>query len=303
MAATERRGSRVRKAVLLLLVLLAGPAAARDVPARDAAGQDFPLPRPKPFALRAMHAAPLPVPRPARPRVSLATAQPPEVRPLPDLIEPASPLPQPAEPSACQLRLAEIAAIRLQPPLTGPGQCGAVDVVRLEGILLADKTRIAVNPPALLRCDMAEAVAHWVRDDVAAIASTLGARLAGVDNFDSYDCRGRNGVAGAKLSEHGKANAIDIGGMKLANGRVVDWTDPAVAREARESLRRSACERFKTVLGPGSDSYHETHIHVDLAERRNNYRMCQWDVRDIAEVPLPRPRPAEAAQIEEEEPD
>ena len=42
-----------------------------------------------------------------------------------------------------------------------------------------------------------------------------------------------------------------------------------------------------TVLGPGSDGYHEEHIHLDLAERRNNYKVCQWDVR----VPPP---PAEA---------
>jgi hypothetical protein len=52
-----------------------------------------------------------------------------------------------------------------------------------------------------------------------------------------------------------------------------------------------------TVLGPGSDGYHESHIHLDLAERRGNYRTCQWDVRDPAPiVPLPRPRPAEAPQ-------
>jgi hypothetical protein len=72
------------------------------------------------------------------------------------------------------------------------------------------------------------------------------------------------------------------------------------------------------VLGPGSDGHHEEHIHVDLAERRGGYKMCQWDVRDAAAVaekneppadaaasapavgglsepvPLPRPRPAAA---------
>jgi hypothetical protein len=61
------------------------------------------------------------------------------------------------------------------------------------------------------------------------------------------------------------------------------------------------CERFSTVLGPGSDGYHEEHIHVDLAERRNRYRFCHWDIRDPEAaapaanteetVPLPRPRP------------
>jgi len=46
------------------------------------------------------------------------------------------------------------------------------------------------------------------------------------------------------------------------------------------------------VLGPGSDGNHEEHIHLDLAERRNNYKLCEWDVR----VPPP---PAAVAQKED----
>jgi hypothetical protein len=71
-----------------------------------------------------------------------------------------------------------------------------------------------------------------------------------------------------------------------------------VARVFRERLRQTACVRFKTVLGPGSDGYHEEHIHVDLAERNHDYRICQWDIREPVEtvdVPLPRPRPVVAA--------
>jgi hypothetical protein len=66
-------------------------------------------------------------------------------------------------------------------------------------------------------------------------------------------------------------------------------------------MKTSACARFTTVLGPGSDGYHEDHIHVDLMERHNGYRICQWNVHDApsqadyavqtATIPLPRPRP------------
>ena len=49
------------------------------------------------------------------------------------------------------------------------------------------------------------------------------------------------------------------------------------------------------MLGPGSDGYHESHIHLDLAVRSHGYRICQWNVLDpaaiAASVPLPRPRP------------
>jgi hypothetical protein len=73
-------------------------------------------------------------------------------------------------------------------------------------------------------------------------------------------------------------------------------------------VKRGACARFSTVLGPGSDGFHEDHIHVDLMEGApGRFKMCQWDVRepppetekeveavDDETVPLPRPRPKTA---------
>jgi hypothetical protein len=215
---------------------------------------------------------------------------------------PLAPAPEaatvPAEPSACQIRLAADRAVFAPlPPLTGPGGCGATDVVRLDAILMPNHERVALAPPPTLRCSMAEAVADWVRDDIAVAAGGLGAPLKAIENYDSYDCRGQNRIVGARLSEHGKANALDIRSVKLANGKVFLLTERTVARDFRERMRLSACARFKTVLGPGSDGYHEEHIHVDLAERRNDYRICQWDIRDpveAGEIPLPRPRPVAA---------
>jgi hypothetical protein len=137
-----------------------------------------------------------------------------------------------------------------------------------------------------------------VREDATALAHDLGGVLSAVQNFDSYDCRGRNRIVGAKTSEHGKGNAFDMRGLRLGDGKFIEFTDPHASHGFREAVRKSVCARFTTVLGPGSDGYHETHIHVDLAERRGGYRMCQWDVRDPAPVaavdaviPLPPPRP------------
>lgn len=205
---------------------------------------------------------------------------------------------QPATPSACRLALTEEIAIAPSlPPITGPGACGGDDIVRLEAVVLADKSRVPLKPAATLRCNMAVAVAQWIRSDVAAIASELGTRVSELDNFDSFDCRGRNRVAGARLSEHGRANALDIRGVKFASGQFVSLTDRATARDVREKVLRSVCARFTTVLGPGSDGYHEDHVHLDLAERRGGYRICQWDVWEampkIAPL-LPALRPEEA---------
>jgi hypothetical protein len=136
---------------------------------------------------------------------------------------------------------------------------------------------------------------------VATAVVTLGASLRSIDNYASYHCRGRNNIVGAQLSEHGRANALDIRSVRLGDGRHIGLTDPLVARDFRERMRKDACRRFSTVLGPGSDGYHEDHVHVDLQERpRGRFTMCHWQVRDPPEpteaaatekIPLPPPRP------------
>jgi hypothetical protein len=207
----------------------------------------------------------------------------------------------PREASACQMRMVadRIATIEVLPSIAGPADCGAIDLVKLKEIVLPDGARVTVIPAPTLRCEMAEAVTHWVREDVLPEISKLGSTLQALDNFDSYECRGRNRVVGARTSEHGRGNALDVRGMKLSNGRFVDLTDKALARDFREAMKASVCSRFATVLGPHSDGYHENHIHLDLAERRNNYKLCQWAVLDPAPViPLPRPRPPEAPAAE-----
>ena len=137
-------------------------------------------------------------------------------------------------------------------------------------------------------------MALWLREDILPASASLGTQMRVLEDYDSYECRGQNRVRGATLSEHGRANALDLRGFKLANGKMVELTDVNVAKEWRESLRASACVRFHTVLGPGSDGNHETHIHVDLAERRSGYKICQWDVREPVKV-------AEKAKPETEE--
>jgi hypothetical protein len=200
----------------------------------------------------------------------------------------------------CNQRLAEVAAIVPMPRLIGPDACGGSDMVELDAVRLPDSRRIAVEPSALLNCAMAESFANWVRDEVTPRVAKLGSPLRAVENYDSYECRSRNRIPGARLSDHAHGDAIDVRAFHLADGRRLELTDVTVDKSLREALRETACHRFTTVLGPGADSHHNGHIHVDLIERRNGYRMCQWDVREppvteVADrVPLPMPRPATA---------
>jgi hypothetical protein len=297
-------GAAMVTAGLGLSLVLSEPVNARNY----AAPLDiFGLGTPRPH--RSVHSAKIPLPKPRPEEAPKGTD---EAAPEPDgkasLDKPSPDKPgKPAEAapppekqlSACRLALTEeIAVAPSIPDIHGPGACGGEDLVRLEAIVLPDKRKVAVKPAAVLRCTMASAIADWVRTDMVPLAASLGSTITDLDNFDSFECRGRNRVVGAMLSEHGKANALDVRSLKLANGQSIGLTDRTISRDVRERVLHSVCSRFMTVLGPGSDWYHEDHIHLDLAQRRNDYRICQWNVWD----PLPQVAPLLPAERPEEAP-
>jgi hypothetical protein len=278
-------------------------------PRRKALHASAPLPKPRPADAPATPSeqpavanqspaesvAPVPKPRPADAPATESEGPATAKQAPAEREQPAAP----PLPSACRLALSEEVAIAPSiPDIHGPGGCGGEDLVRLEAVVLPDKHRVALKPAATLRCTMASAIADWVRADMAPLTASLGSEISDLDNFDSFDCRGRNGVAGAPLSEHGRANALDVRGVKLADGRSISLTDREVPRDTREAILHSVCARFMTVLGPGSDGYHEDHIHLDLMERHNNYKICQWNVWD----PLPQVAPLLPAARPEEAP-
>ena len=293
-------------AALMMLGMQAGPAAAakplnKPLNLLDLFGDGRPRLRGR------VHPAKIPLPRP-RPAEApapsgdnpSATAQPSEPDKATEQAAPAAP-PAPAtpQPTACRLALTEEIAIAPSiPDIKGPGACGGTDLVRLEAIVLPDKHRVAVTPPATLRCSMASAIANWIRTDIAPLTQKLGSEITTLDNYDSYECRGFNRIPGAHLSEHGRANALDVRAFKLADGRSIALTDRTVPRETREAVLHSVCSRFVTVLGPGSDGYHEEHIHLDLMEHQNHFKLCHWEIYD----PLPRIAPLMPAERPEDAP-
>jgi hypothetical protein len=232
---------------------------------------------------------PMPRPRPRPPSVTPPAADETQTAP-------ASAAPALEGPSDCLKRLtAGLAIAKALPPITGPGACHGEDVVELSAVIVANKAQIKLSPPAILRCPMAEAFAHWMRDEAEPKLRASGP-VTSVLVAASFTCRGRNNVANAKLSEHGLANAIDVRGFTLANGKSFVLTDVNADKTVREALRDSACGDFTTVLGPESDGYHEEHIHLDRIERRNGYRICQWAVREPGEA-KPQPEEPASAQV------
>jgi hypothetical protein len=248
----------ILSAILVLLAASDGEAAHHAVAAKGKAASSVAIPLP-------------------RPRPPLAAAR--EARSAPSTSGTARSLLS-DQPSNCFAGLAPTGAIaERQDPIVGPGLCGANDLVRLKAIRLIDGRLVALHPPAQVRCPFAEELARWVRGDMAPAVEMSGSQLAGLGVATSYECRTRNGVADAKLSEHATGDAIDLYDLTLTHGKNLVLTEMSADKALRTELAGSACRRFTTVLGPGSDAYHESHVHLDLLQRRGGYRICQWDVR------------------------
>jgi len=151
--------------------------------------------------------------------------------------------------------------------LGGPSVCGAI---RPFSVSAAANGAVQLQPPALVRCPMVPAIDHWVaRVVMPAARRHLRAELGGIKIAGSYSCRPMNNVDGALLSEHGHANAIDVGGFVLANGRKVEvksgWWGMLAERNFLREVHRGSCALFTTVLGPNYDANHRDHFHLDLA--------------------------------------
>ena len=123
-----------------------------------------------------------------------------------------------------------------------------------------------------MTCPLARQFARWAREAMQPAAKAwLGSEVARIQSFGTFACRPVNSRAGAKLSEHGRANAVDVGAFILADGRRISveegWSsrDPDV-RQFLRAVHNAACRRFSIVLGPDADAFHRDHLHFDMGQ-------------------------------------
>jgi len=174
--------------------------------------------------------------------------------------------------------------VREEPPfvtvrasLGGPSACGALSPFK---VTAAGHGAVELEPPALVRCPMVHALEYWTERVVLPAARRhLGAEVVGIKVAGSYSCRPMNSVSGAFLSEHGHANAVDVAGFVLADGRLVTvrngWDGSWPERSFLRAVRSDSCRIFTTVLGPGYDRLHHDHFHLDLARHSGEGRICK----------------------------
>lgn len=164
------------------------------------------------------------------------------------------------------------------PPIDDGDGCGIDKPLTVKAIAIG----VALKPEAKMRCPAALALAKWVRDSVKTSAETAfggGKRLTAIEQASSYVCRLRNGAKTGEISEHARGNAIDIAGLRFAGDLNIAMTprteDGTMIGAFQRSIAASACLYFSTVLSPGSDAAHETHLHLDALERNNGFRYCR----------------------------
>ena len=128
--------------------------------------------------------------------------------------------------------------------------------------------------PSML-CSFALKFTDWVRDVAAPLTfAYTRQRLAEIETGPGFACTARYDKPGALPSEHAKGDAIDVVSFILADKRRVTVKD---ADSLVGALRMTACGYFTTVLGPGADPEHETHLHLDMLMHGGapNYRICE----------------------------
>jgi hypothetical protein len=193
--------------------------------------------------------------------------------------------------------------VRIAKALEGPGSCGADLPLRVSGFTM-DNMDVTASAPSLsniglrnpasgfvtklnqestMNCPMYSAVDRWLEQVVQpASMARFGQPVVELRIMGTYSCRRmNNGRASARMSEHSFANAMDVGGFRLADGSIITvlkgWKGGQEEQNFLREVHSGACNNFATVLGPGADAFHYDHFHLDLARhgRGGNRSICR----------------------------
>jgi hypothetical protein len=151
---------------------------------------------------------------------------------------------------------------RRLPDRSDGGGCGFTNALQLQQI------GIPLTNLGAVTCPVARALTLWVRGPVQTAAREVyGQQVGRVETFGSYSCRTIAG--GARLSQHGLANAVDISAFRLADGRTVTieagWNgEDERDRRFLRLVRDGGCRAFLTVLSPDYNADHYNHLHFDM---------------------------------------
>jgi hypothetical protein len=172
------------------------------------------------------------------------------------------------DPAACRAALRAGGIAPVDQPAREEGFCSTRDTVRAPSLL-------APAAP-VMTCPLALRYAVWERQVLAPAAEhLLDSKLARVEHLGTYTCRTIYGRPGERPSQHARASALDVSGVRLADGRRLtiasDFQSATSEGRFLRVARVGACELFGAVLGPDYNAAHADHLHLDLSP----YRLCR----------------------------
>ncbi|WP_213937565.1 extensin family protein [Pseudomonas sp. dw_612] len=167
------------------------------------------------------------------------------------------------DPQLCDLALSS-SGLRVTRQADCPdAACPLTNTLRVQG------GEVALSSSFLASCPLAVAFALFERHALQpASQAVYGQAVRRVDHLGSFACRNMYNRENGARSQHAGANALDIAGFRLADGRTIsvlkDWPrDNQDARFLRQ-VRDSACDVFSVVLSPDYNAAHRNHFHVDV---------------------------------------
>ncbi|QWA12387.1 extensin family protein [Sodalis ligni] len=171
------------------------------------------------------------------------------------------------DPSACLAILAQARAagrIDFTAERTTTGACPLVSPVRVRSF-----GPVALSSSFLASCPLALSSAMFVAQSALPRAETdLGSPLARIDHLGSYACRNIYSRPDARLSEHAGADALDVAGFRLANGKEItvlrQWRRDDAEGGYLHSVFSQSCGFFGNSLGPDYNSAHAGHFHFGM---------------------------------------
>ena len=246
----------LRTSLLTLLLMWTPLALAQDSP---------PMPRERPEALTAPPAQTEAPATPALPEVP--TEEPPAPVAPPEVLEAAPPAPVRAYQTQCPAVIAGKVEASLLPPIS-EADCGAQSPFAVTGVLVNGRM-VPLSGEATLTCEVATNLPVWSEAIDGYLKARENTELAALNVGTSYNCRERVGGSSDRLSEHSFADALDVVGFTLGDGRTItvegDW--PKAEAPEGKFLRfahDAACSSFSTTLGPEANAEHHDHFHLDM---------------------------------------
>jgi len=168
------------------------------------------------------------------------------------------------DPALCD-QVLQTSGLRVSHQADSPADaaCPLRNTLRVQG---AD---VGLSSSFLASCPLAVAFALFERHSLQPAAQAVfGQAVTRVDHLGSFACRNIYNRANGRLSQHASANALDIAGFRLADGRTIsvlkDWPGEGESARFLRQVRDGACNDFNVVLSPDYNAAHRNHFHLDM---------------------------------------